>query len=233
MDNSTRFDSGGALDAVDFNSYLARECECLSAMASRLGRHGEATRWNHRYATLCESIRRELWDEEQGFFFDREISSGRHTGVWAATGVLPRLCGAATPAQVERLIAQLRTGGRFATPVPLPSIALDDPGCTHDMWRGPMWVNLNWMVAHGLERNGHPNEARALRASTMAEIERWHAISGTLFEYYDTRGEVAPDRLPRKGRLDPSNFYHQTFHDYGWTATLYVDLVATSSKPRS
>jgi hypothetical protein len=228
MDNSTRFDSGGALDAVDFNSYLARECECLADFAARLGRTEEAALWTCRHKALCEAIRRELWDEEKGFFFDRDITTGVHTGIWASVGFLPLICGAATPTQAERIIAHLRPGGKFATPVSIPSIALDDPGCTHDMWRGPVWINLNWMIAHGLERYGHLDQAKTLRATTMAEIERWHATLGTIFEYYDSRGEVPPDQLPRKGRLDPSNFYHQTFHDYGWSATLYVDLLATT-----
>jgi hypothetical protein len=231
MDNSTRFDSGGSLDAVDFNCYLARECECLAGFATRLGRPEEAALWARRHETLCEAIRRELWDEENGFFFDRDISTGLKTGIWASVGFLPLICGAATPAQAEQLLKQLRPGGKFATPVAMPSIALDDPGCTHDMWRGPVWINLNWMIAHGLERYGHLDEAEALRASTIAEIERWHAALGTIFEYYDARGTVPPDQLPRKGRCDPSNFWHQSFHDYGWSATLYVDLLATAHQP--
>jgi len=49
---------------------------------------------------------------------------------------------------------------------------------------------------------------------------------GTMFEFYDDRNEVDPPALLRKGSCNPADGpYHQVFHDYGWTATLYVDLV--------
>lgn len=38
-------------------------------------------------------------------------------------------------------------------------------------------------------------------------------------------GGVAPPKLWRKGKCAPEvSPYNQVFHDYGWTATLYVDL---------
>lgn len=59
----------------------------------------------------------------------------------------------------------------------------------------------------------------------MDEIERRYFEPGSLFEFYDERGITAPDKLPRKGRLGPASPYHQAIHDYGWTCTLYTDLV--------
>jgi hypothetical protein len=47
---------------------------------------------------------------------------------------------------------------------------------------------------------------------------------GTLFEFYDDRKKVDPPELLRKGRNLPDS-YHQAFHDFGWTATLYIDML--------
>jgi hypothetical protein len=53
--------------------------------------------------------------------------------------------------------------GSFASPVPLPSVgrpASAPPGASSpsapstDMWRGPMWVNINYLVARGLLEQG-------------------------------------------------------------------------------
>lgn len=96
------------------------------------------------------------------------------------------------------------------------------------MWRGPVWVNVNWLVARGLARYGYAAEAEALREETCRVIEAGCAKYGTMFEFYDDRGEVDPPALLRKGSCDPGESpYHQVFHDYGWTATLYVDMVHT------
>jgi hypothetical protein len=113
----------------------------------------------------------------------------------------------------------------------VPSIAVcDHAHYAKDMWRGPTWVNVNWLIARGLERYAaHGDEfadlARALDAATIQEVQRSCAAFGTFFEYFDDRAEVAPPQLLRKGLCDPNNPFRQVIHDYGWTTTLYLDLI--------
>jgi hypothetical protein len=83
---------------------------------------------------------------------------------------------------------------------------------------------MNWLIAEGLDRYGFQEDAQSLRARTMAEIEAQCERYGTLFEFYDGRGEVDPPLLLRKGQCNPESPGHQVIHDYGWTASLYVDL---------
>jgi hypothetical protein len=67
-------------------------------------------------------------------------------------------------------------------------------------------------------------------SASMDEIEKFCCKYGTFFEFYDDRRELDPPMLMRKGKNAPeSSPYHQVFFDYGWTATLYVDMVAESS----
>ncbi|WP_052362198.1 amylo-alpha-1,6-glucosidase [Geminisphaera colitermitum] len=246
MDNSTRFDAAVLLDAVDFNSYLAHECEWMARFALRLARPtAEIALWQHRHARFITLINEHLWDDDAGFYFDRDIATGHRTGVWSGPGFLPLLCGAIDPARARRLLEHLRPGGggRFDTPVPVSSIPSGSPGYTRDMWRGPMWVNLNWLVIRGLARTGNdiahadPRTADALRQlathlrhKTIAELERWHAKLGTFFEFYDDSGSIPPPDLPRKGRNAPDvSPYHQVIHDFGWSASLYIDLCHTAT----
>jgi neutral trehalase len=93
------------------------------------------------------------------------------------------------------------------------------------MWRGPVWVNYNWLIAYGLERYNLVREAETLRQKTMHEIERMYSRYGVLFEFFDDEQAVDPPQLLRKGKCAPEiSPFHQVFHDYGWTATLYVDM---------
>jgi hypothetical protein len=119
----------------------------------------------------------------------------------------------------------------FATEFPVPSIAVRDRAhYSKDMWRGPTWVNVNWLIARGLERyarhcEGFAALARSLDEATIVHVEGMTESYGTFFEYFDDRGEVPPPRLLRKGVCAPDNPFRQVIHDYGWTATLYLDLV--------
>ena len=70
------------------------------------------------------------------------------------------------------------------------------------------------------------DSAEELRHKTAREIERTCDKYGTLFEFFDDRLEVEPPQLLRKGKCAPEiSPYHQVFHDYGWTATLYADIL--------
>ena len=94
------------------------------------------------------------------------------------------------------------------------------------MWRGPVWINLNWLIIYGLNRYGCHKEAEEIREITLREIERMAMKYGTFFEYFDSLGEDDPTKLLRKGKCAPEeSAYHQVMHDFGWTTTLYVDLL--------
>ena len=75
--------------------------------------------------------------------------------------------------------------------------------------------------------HGYDDLAREIVRDTIAEVEQNYLKYGTFFEFYDDRKEVSPLQLERKGKMPPGpfNFYHQVFHDYGWTATLYLDMI--------
>jgi putative isomerase len=232
MDNSPRFDSANQLDAVDFNSFLALECSILAEFARQLGRSREAVAWEQRHKHLCDLLNARLWSEQQQFYLDFDLKRGLPSPVLASTGFLPLISGAASPRQAQALARQLEDPAAFKTAFRVASIAAKDSAhYAKDMWRGPVWVNVNWLIAYGFERSGLPEVAAALRAETTAEIERYFERFGTLFEFYDDRREVEPPALLRKGRCAPEiSPYHQVFHDYGWTATLYVDMVIVQAQ---
>jgi hypothetical protein len=238
MDNSPRFDFHypTQLAAVDFNAYLALECETLAGFAALLGLAKDVALWEQRQTRLCRLINQYLWSEAHQFYCDYDATSRTLSPVLSSAGLLPLICGAPTAEQAAVLAGHLRDPTMFGTAFPVPSIAARDK--THyakDMWRGPSWVNVNWLIARGLERYAaHGDDfvalARAIDTATMREIERSCAIYGTFFEYFDDRQTVEPPLLLRKGSCDEDNPFRQVIHDYGWTTTLYVDLVVNGGR---
>lgn len=227
MDNSPRFDSATQLDATDFNAYLAHEAELLSGFAHELAMEDDARKWAGVHRALCAKIDERLWDEDAGFYMDYDVTAGRQTGVLAFSGFLPLICGAPSPKQARRLASHLENPEAFGTALPIPSVAKSDTEhYVKDMWRGPVWMNLNWLITYGLRRYGMHSLAESIEQASTREIERLYLKYGALFEFFDDRKEVDPPELLRKGTCDPTgNTYNLVFHDYGWTATLYADWI--------
>lgn len=232
LDNSSRFDAASRMEAVDFASFLSLEYELAGRLWLQLGEIARAEVCTDRHLALNALIRERLWDDQTGLFRDFDLESNRFCSVAAITGFLPLICGAATPEQVARLVGLVRDPDMFGTAVPLPSVARSDASYEPDMWRGPVWINMAWLIAAGFARYGELALANELRSAVVGTIERWHGTHGTFFEFYDADDRIAPDHLKRKGRLAPEiSPYHQCFHDYGWTATLYLDIIAASMEP--
>ncbi|MFW5869967.1 MAG: amylo-alpha-1,6-glucosidase [Planctomycetota bacterium] len=226
MDNSTRFEFDRQLVAVDFNALMALECEILGHLAHALDFRQDAAEWVERYLWRVDAINERMWDEDAGLYMDCFADDLQRTGVLASAGFLPLVCGAASPTQARRLAEHLENPETFGAPVIVPSIAVSDrEHYSKDMWRGPMWVNINWLIAFGFRRSGLEEVARRVEQATCREIEKRYLECGSIYEFYDDRGEAPPASLPRKGTNDPQRAYHQVIHDYGWSGTLYLDMV--------
>ena len=224
MDNSSRFDAALLLDAPDFNAYLASEYEALADIAEMLGLPAEAAQWSARHESLCALINTRLWSDQHLLYMDLDPKTGVHSPVLSCAGLLPLFCGAPDAAKARAIVDHLHNPATFGTAFPIPSIAASDSTrYSKDMWRGPTWININWFVARGLRRYGFHAEADRLRSLTLAELERTCSLYGTFFEYFDDRREVDPPLLLRKLKNIPGKHPHQAIHDYGWSATLYLD----------
>lgn len=230
MDNSPRFDGAIALDAVDFNAYLASEYKVIAAFATKLGLTEDAEKWTARAANFCTLIETKLWSDTQQFYCDLDPATDQQIPVLASSGFMPLLCGAPSPEHAEALKKNLFDPQRFGSAFPVASVAVCDvEHYEKDMWRGPTWISINWLIAKGFERYGMENCSNSIRNRSIEEIEAKAEKYGTFFEYFDDRCEIDPPKLSRKGECAPEkNPYKQVIHEFGWSFTLYIDMVYTA-----
>ncbi len=224
-DNSPRFDEGADFAAVDFACYLANECRMLQRMAQQLGYRETARKWDRTAEAIESATRDHLWDEDRGFFFDRKGPGGEWVDVWTHAGFLPLWAGIATRTQAAQIVRHLRNQDKFWTAMPVPSVAHDDPTFKKDMWRGPTWVDVNYLIIQGLRRYGYKKDAEDLRQRTLYGVIQWYERTGALWEFYDSDGRVPPAGLDRKGRLATGSGL-PVVSDYHPTAAALADLIA-------
>ena len=223
MDNSSRFDRSAALDAPDFNAFYSRECLFMSHFAEMLDLPADAAKWKRRTDSINRLMNDKLWDDKAGLYVDFDIEKKCRSKILSSAGFLPLISGAPTPEMAKKMVALLRDPEKFGTKLPIPSIARDSEVYSTDMWRGPVWININFMVAEALRNYGQMELANRIEQDSCNVIEKYFHIYGTFFEYYDADDALPPVKLARKGYNDPAEVYHQPLRDYGWTATLYAD----------
>ena len=110
------------------------------------------------------------------------------------------------PNIAERLVAHLHDPKSFWTPHPLPTVAANDQKYDPlQMWRGPVWININYIFVEALGRTGYPALARDLAERTLALVMGQNDI----YEYYHpVTGEAPPKAAPM----------------FGWSAACFIDL---------
>ena len=85
---------------------------------------------------------------------------------------------------------------------PIPSYDLHGFGFSQERyWRGPVWINIDWFLMHGLEAYGYQDHARRLR-KTIIELCKNEGF----YEYFD----------PLTGRGLGSNLF-------SWSAALLLE----------
>ena len=226
MDNSPRFDHPRPMGCVDFCTFMVQEMQCMAGILSCLGEDGED--WDRQARDLKERVNRCLWDEESGLYTDLDLRSGEKTLVFSCASFLPLLAGIPTPEMAGKMARALTDPDAFGTPLPLPTIARSHPLYGTDMWRGPVWINMNYMTALGLRAYGMTELADSLILKTVENIRRFYLTDGVVYEMYDPQGLNSPRALYRKGPVvEPyaPEVRYQTIRDYGWTATLCAAMM--------
>lgn len=144
--------------SMDVMSYSYSAREVLARISRIRGREEDARRWMTAAGDVAAKIRQMLWDEERGALFDRDRHHNR----------MPQLIHNTLRAMYWHSISQdmadrfvkehLLNPGEFWTPMPLPSVAVNDPDFknvpTND-WSGQVQALTYQRAIRALENYGY------------------------------------------------------------------------------
>ncbi|MEI6845636.1 MAG: trehalase family glycosidase [Candidatus Firestonebacteria bacterium] len=220
LDNSPLYDGEKVQLSCDLSSFMANAYESMAKISAFLGKpEVEQEAWKKKYAGTVAAINKYLWSGKDGFYFDREIN-GKFINIKAATGFFPLFAGAVPKKNLKKLLAHLVNKKEFWRPFPFPTIAADSCYYAKDMWRGPAWINCNYLIVEGLLRYNKKGLAKKIAALSEKTISYWYNKTGVICEYYDAENKEDPRYLPRKNYGGQG--YLGVIRDYGWSAALYL-----------
>ncbi|MBX6388573.1 MAG: glycoside hydrolase [Frankia sp.] len=194
------------VEDVAFNAILVRANDHLTEIAAEVG--VALPKRLTRSMRRCRAAMEQLWS--QSTYFSRDFRTGKLLRHETIAGFLPLYAGVVPEERVDGMVKAM-TSPRYWPGYGVASVPTDAPAfLPRCYWQGPVWININWLLADGLERYGRHEAARELRASILNLI----SSSGQMFEYYS----------PLDGSGAGSN-------SFSWTAALLVDLLARPDLP--
>jgi glycogen debranching enzyme len=189
-----------------FNAIWLWSTRALAEIATLIG--ADAGPYREAAAGIHAALISRLWDEEAGRFMARDLHAGRRLDK-RTVGTLAPLLDPDLPAGHVRALADQITSAHFSSPAGIGVASYDLLAPDADArryWRGPVWANLNWLLARGLRQHGLDAEADALGATTL------HLVTGAgMREYFD----------PETGAGRGSD-------EFSWTAAVVVDLLRSA-----
>jgi glycogen debranching enzyme len=215
LDDSPLWDDGMPVEAPDLNTYLCLQQEALSRMARVIGAEADAALWEQRAQAMAERMLREMWDPQVGLFWARRSPTLARVNVRTPFNLFPLITGRMPAEVAERLVGHLTDPHTFWPRYPVPTVALDDPKYeSSTMWRGPTWVNVNYLLIEGLERAGYHDLARELRRRTLDMM----LGDKDIYEYYQ----------PETGDGPP-----KAASTFGWSSALFIEMAIAESQERA
>jgi Trehalase len=190
---------------VLFNSHLCQAGHDLAEIARILGE--DPSPFEAQAEKTARAIDERLWDEERGIYLDFDLVTRQPIRVYVATGFAPLYAGIPGADRAGRMLDTLENSGfNFGMNdcYPVPSYDLYGYGFSPvQYWRGPVWININWMLLRGLQRYGFDKHANHLREATIELVRE-----GGFYEYFHPIG----------GEGHGSDFF-------SWTAALLLDIL--------
>ena len=188
-----------------FDGILVWSHGALAEIATIVGEdpapHVEAAREIH------DAILAELWDPANGRMSALDVGRGERSVEDTIVSFAPLLDPDLPTDVVDAIVADLRsasfhpikTDGFIVPSFDLRSSDFDE----RRYWRGPVWINTNWLLWSALGQHGHHALAEEIATSSLRLVAR----SG-FHEYFDP--------------LDGRGFGTDRF---GWTAALTIDVI--------
>ncbi|MFC4761666.1 MGH1-like glycoside hydrolase domain-containing protein [Dyella koreensis] len=228
MDNAVRFDTVAMLkngdgawsmdqESVDLNAYLYREKLDLAAVAAILGKTQDQQRWLAEAAAMKTPIQTRMFDPALGYFFDARLGRDERVRIFGSEGWAPLWAGVASADQAESVIRVMLDPKKFATVMPFPTLAADDPRFApiKGYWRGPVWLDQAYFGVEALRRYGHERQADDMARRLVL------------------RAKGLTQQAPFYENYDPLTGTGYQSRNFSWSAASYLLLLQHSVKDSS
>jgi alpha,alpha-trehalase len=218
FDVSFRFGPYGAdthrFAPVGLNSLLFKTEKDLEQISTLLGNADEAREWANKATQRREKIRKYLWDQRRGMFFDYNFATGTRSTYDYATTFYPLWAGLASDDQARAVDANLHL---FEQPGGL-AMSTHQSGAQWDYPYG--WAPIHLLAVEGLRRYKFNADADRISFKFLTTVLKNFRNEHTIREKYNVVSQSAVTHVVVG--------YHQNVIGFGWTNGTFLELLHES-----
>jgi neutral trehalase len=151
-----------------------------------------------------------LYDEELGAYVHYDLRNEKPLPYLSSSSFAPLFANIPSEKRTEKMVDVMI--GKFGGDHQYLCASFDpdsDRFNPKKYWRGPVWVNLNWMLYNGLNQYGYSDISQRVKNDTIALID-----NNGFYEYFDSRKEMHVDGNAGYGG-----------NNFSWSAALLIDLL--------
>ena len=148
-----------------------------------------------------------LFDEELGAYVHYDLRNDTPIRKLCSSSFAPLFANIPDGEKASKMVDSLME--RFGSPDQYLCASFDPTSEDYNpkkYWRGPVWINVNWLLHHGVKYYGYDELADRIKEDTLTLIEKYG-----FYEYFDAR----------KGASDTG----YGGNNFSWSAALTIDLL--------
>ena len=190
------------MNCLDLNCLFALDAWCLSQIAGILDLDQDVQSYLDEYDKVRALINARLWNEKEGFYFDRHWD-GRFSTRAAASSFYPLIARIPDEKRALRLLKHLLDPKKFWGEFVVPTVPRTDPAFKDQQsWRGAIRPLTNYLIYQGLKAYGFDAVAEDFaRKSADLFLRSWNNFQ-LCPESFDSRtGEASGQRYQSGGPL--------------------------------
>lgn len=186
-----------------FNSILIRANKHLKDISKTIGHQLPET----LIASMSKSEEslENLWDGFYKEYYSRTFITHKLVKEPSIASLLPLYAGSIDKERARELVSKLTSSKSYWSKFPLPTVPMNSIWYKEfGYWQGPVWINMNWLIADGLRRYGFEDEAQKIENASIALVTK-HGP----YEYFSAKsGEPAGAK------------------NFSWTAALTLEMLS-------
>lgn len=171
------------VEDVLFNTINIEAMRSLSRLLREINRKEEAKKFKNLAKAAEKSLLKNCWNEEDSIFYSLYKKNHFQARVKTIASLAPIFLEGIPEDKLALLVkGHLMNPEEFYLPFPVPSVSKDEVYFWAEdtpkykiklLWRGPSWINTNWIIVKGLRKHGYHDLASEIVGKNVAMVKKW------------------------------------------------------------